>query len=312
MPLIDRLRLAKDLALQGIAGLTPATSDADAIRGLVLVDLAFDVAARAALDETGRSPASDRFPDLLIALHEIGPHAQATRDLHQIRNRAQHGGIAPPATTRDQLRRDGEDALRIAFSVAGQDFDRFSSVPQITSDYLRPPLERALQVASTQPDQAIALVGRAFERVRGWAEQIVGMATIPNEMWVNASARWSDTRLMVSCADNRDEFIDALLRTVSAAAVKMSVPDWIRLRDLAHGHDAKLDENDEWRFEHAAEASAVDTDEASWAIERVARATLELERDWPEYVLMLERDEDGTPLRRSLFGDDDSQADDAS
>jgi hypothetical protein len=285
MSLIDRLRLSKDLALEGVAALDLHASDTAAIRGIVLLDLAFDIAARAALDHLGRSAASSNFPALLDALPELAGDRAALDLLHRFRNSAQHGGIAPPPITRSGLVRDGTRGLELVFSLASSDFQRFSSVDQITSVHLREPLEAALARARTAPGDAVALVTLAFARLRGWAEQLLGDAAIPDEMWVQQTDRWNDVRSMVNCADNRNEFVDALLRVAATTVLKMTVPTWIRLRLLGHGHAARW-EADEWRFQHDEDASAVDFSQATWAIEAVARAALALEVDWPEYMLV--------------------------
>jgi hypothetical protein len=168
MPLIDRLRLAKDLLTSGCAQLHAGADDATAIQGIVHVDLAFDVAARAALDHVGRTPqprAGRRqtdFGDVLLAFTELGAHATPINQVHQTRNLAQHGGAPPPSSSRQQLRDDATTGVEIAFRLAGFDYWTFSSVPQIRSGHLRDLLESAQACAAARPDDAAAITMIAF------------------------------------------------------------------------------------------------------------------------------------------------------
>lgn len=291
MALIDRLRLAKDLALQGTAGLDPDANDAKAIEGIVLLDLAFDISARAALDLLVRRPSNDKYPALLAAMPELRDHASAMRSFHDVRNRAQHGGIAPPCSSRLALRRDGLQGLSIAFALAGHDFERFSSVSQIHSDYLRAPLEHALAKVGDASADAMALVMLAFSRSRGWAEHVIGDTLIPNEMWVHASPRWSDVRAMAVCADNRQEYVDAMLRIAGSQVLRLSIPAWLRLQWLGNGHIARLSRESGWSFMHKPDAQEVTVEEVNWAIETVARAILSLEQEWPDLTLVTQRED---------------------
>jgi hypothetical protein len=269
-----------------MAGLSIDAPDARAIQGVVLADLAFDVAARAALDERGRTPNDDKFPALLAALPELGAHTGAMRDLHVVRNRAQHGGIAPPAAVRQQLRLDAESGLGIVFELAGADYKRFSSVPQIRSAHFSDDLAEALALAPTAPADAMALVMRAFRRLRGWAEQIIGAATIPDLMWVHYSERWNDARWMAKCADNRDEFVDGMLRIAAATVLHITVPDWIRLNLKGSGHEIRYEERRRQFVHEPNEDNDVTIDDVAWAVEVVARAVLALELEWPHFRLV--------------------------
>jgi hypothetical protein len=285
MALIDRLRLSKDLATAGLPGLDPKAADAAALQGVVQVDLAFDIAARAALDHLGRPIPLTTFPELLAALPELGAHLPAMEDLHRVRNNAQHGGLVPAAAIRQQLASDAAKGLEIAFAMAGSDFHRFSSVPQIQSSHFRDLLAEAHAMAASTPPDAIALVMVVFRRLRGWAEHVVGDAAIPDSMWLHVHERWNDVYGMVVCADKQDKFVDALLRIAATTVLKISVPTWLRLGALGEGRSVRW-ESGARVFEHAAEAIPVDESQALWAIEAVARATVSLEAEWPEHVLV--------------------------
>jgi hypothetical protein len=290
MPLIDRLRLAKDLLTAGRAQLHAGADDATAIQGIVHVDLAFDIAARAALDHVGRAPQprSARRPtdfgDVLAAFPELGAHATPISQVHQTRNSAQHGGTPPSAGIRQQLRDDATVGVEIAFRLAGHDYWAFSSVPQIRSRYLRELLEGAQGMASLRPDDAAAVTMIAFERLRGWAEEVLGDFAIPDQMWIHSGHRAEDAFGMMSCADKRHEFVHAMLRLSATTVLKMSAASWVRLFTICRGHHVRVGD-EALVFEHDATAAPVTQAQIAWAIETVARATLALELEWPDLVL---------------------------
>src|SRR3569833_1133700 len=206
-------------------------------------------------------------------------------DLHRVRNSAQHGGLVPAAAIRQQLARDAARGLEITFAMAGSDFQRFSSVPQIQSSHFRDLLAAAHTIAASASADAIALVMVVFRRLRGWAEHVVGDAAIPDSMWLHVHERWNDVYGMVRCADKQDEFVAALLRIAATTVLKISVPTWLRLGALGEGRRVR------WLsgarvFEHATDAIPVDEAQALWAIEAVARAPVSLEADWPEHILV--------------------------
>lgn len=290
-----RLRLAKDLAVRALPLLDPTRPDPDAIQGVVVLVQALEISLQTALDFRGITPPGDRFAELVAALPETVPLRNSLADLYKIRNAAQHKGIPPPMPARGGLRATAVAGLRTAFAAAGSDYDRFSSVDQIGTEYFREPLALARSRAASAPEEAAALVGLAYRRVTGWASQLTGDALIPNEMWVFGTPLWSDMRLVTKCADNREDFVTAMLAIAGGQALGLSVAELLRLRLLAAGHDASLGA-DEPRFTHADDGVKVTKDEADWMTELVARSILRLEEEWPEFVLIpAEDDKPATP-----------------
>jgi hypothetical protein len=129
----------------------------------------------------------------------------------------------------------------------------------------------------------------AFERLKGWAEQLVGEATIPNEMGLHHGQRWNDVFGMAACEDNRNELVDGVLRVSATTVLKMPVPAWIRISALGEGHRVRWSDGLR-RFEHDDAAEPIDEMQVTWVIETVARAALALEVDWPELILVVSDD----------------------
>lgn len=284
-PHFPRLRLVKDLAIDGERLLGCARHDADAVRGMSVLDMALEISFRIALDATNRTSNNDRFNTMLDALPELLLLAPRLKDFHRVRNNAHHTGAAPPATSRPQLCRDALAGLRETFRLAASDFDRFSSVPQIQTDYFREPLELALGRSASAPHEAAALVARVFHRVHGWAAQLTGDAMIPEHMWVFPAGLWNDMRLQADCADGRDVAIQGLVSIAGAEAMGLAVPSLIRFRLLTHGHLADMTQAGP-SFTHGSDAATVTTADAEWLVELVARTVIKLEEEWPDFVLV--------------------------
>jgi hypothetical protein len=285
MSLFPRLRLVKDLAIDGERLLDRARHDADAVRGMSVLDMALEISFRIALDATSRTTTNDKFNTMLDALTELAPLAAGLKDFHRVRNNAHHTGTAPPAASRGSLCRDAVAGLRETFQIAGSDFERFSSVPQVQAEYFRSPLELALGKVANAPNEAVALAGRVFYRVQGWASQITGDAMIPGEMWVFETPLWNDAHIRPACGDGRDDFIHALVSIAGAQAMGIPVSAFVRLRKLMHGHFAEFLEAG-LKFTHEDDATDVTQADVEWLIELVARSIIKLEEEWPDFVLV--------------------------
>lgn len=279
-----RLGLARDLGLRGLRRLSGPRHGAEAIEAVVLVDLGIEVAIKTALEAQGRQPPRDRFRDLLDALPEIATLKTDIGNLHDVRNRAQHSGIIPPDNSLPSLRATATSALELIFKAAGADWHRFSSVDQIRSDRLRAPLEVALQVAGNRPGDAAALAARAFARLKGWAAEVAGYALIPDHMWVFSSSLTGDMVLTASCEDNREEFIEAMIRLAAGASLGIAAPDLLRFQRTARGHEASTTTGG-FEFQHEPDAVNVDSDTALWMVELVARSATKLEDEWPDLII---------------------------
>lgn len=280
-----RLQLAKDLAVRGVGLFAETSPDADAIQAIVLLDLGVEISMATALDAKGIQRSGDRFFDLLSDLPEMQPLKGQLEDLHRVRNRAQHSGIAPPGASRPGLRSAAVAGLRVAFAAAGSDYDRLSSVEQIKTKMFLEPLRRATSVIDSSPTDAAALSSLALRRVRGWAAQITGEAVLPSEMWVFGNALWEDLRVAVSCLDNRQEFIEALLKVAGGQALGLGMATQLRLEMLGRGHSLS-NRTEGPEFVHAADAQPVTVADAEWMIEAVARVAVKLEDEWPEFLVV--------------------------
>lgn len=270
--------------MRGSSGLVPTADTARAIEGIVLLDLSIDIAGRSTLVHLGRT-AANNFPAMLNAIPELGVLAADLETMHRVRNLAQHQGVAPPPASRSDLLRTGTDGLTCLFQLCGQSFELFSSIPQLTSEYFKKPLAQALTQTDTRPANAVALAMMVLGRLRGWAEHVAGDAIVPDAMRLQVRPRWSDSPLMVACADGREESVDALLKLMGATVLRIDVPAWIRLQIIGAGHHARETETG-WQYDSEPESEMPTLQEARWVIETVARAALSLEHDWPEFVLV--------------------------
>ena len=127
--------------------------------------------------------------------------------------------------------------------------------------------------------------GDSYKRETAWAADLTGRALIPNEMWVFGTPPWSDVHLVTKCADNREEFVAAMLSIAGGQALGLSVAELPRLRLLAAGHEVRLVENGP-EFTHKDDAAKVSKEEAEVMTELLARSILRLEQERPEFGLV--------------------------
>ena len=292
-PLFNRLALTRDLATRGLGLLHGNPSPFDAIQGIVLLDQSVEIAMQTVIAHLGRSASGDHFKDLLAAIPELRQSADILTT-HKVRNAAQHRGIAPRSEECGWARRVGLDALRVLFPLVGADYDALSSVPQLASPHLRKPLALALDLARERPTDAVALAACGMKRARGWIAHFTGNALVPDEMWVFLDGLWNDRVAMAACADNREEFLHAMLTLAAGSAMGIEPPALLRFASLARGHRA-VEEVDGFTYEHdpLKDETGEDTglkspteDDAVWMIELVARCALRFENEWPDLLLV--------------------------
>lgn len=135
------------------------------------------------------------------------------------------------------------------------------------------------------PNDAATFGARAYRRVHGWASQIVGDATVPHEMWVISRPLWNDLSMTVACDDKRDEFLQIALSVAASQAMGIGYADHVRMQHLCNGRNVERVDDREVAH-HEPHAEPVSTESARWMIERIARAAVHLEREWPDYVLV--------------------------
>jgi hypothetical protein len=323
--LFNRLALSRDLATRGSTLLRGNPNPVDAIQGIVLLDQSVEIAMQTTTGELRRPLKGGRFDNLLEAIPELQQPADVLT-LHRIRNVAQHRGVAPRSDECRWARGIGSDALRVLFRLVGADFDTLSSVPQLASPHLREPLALGLALAHGKPADAAALAACAMKRVRGWIAHFTGNALVPHEMWVFLDGLWNDRVAMAACADNREEFLHAMLTLAAGSAMGIEPPALLRFSNLARGHravaqvqavlpvddaseappegapaqasarsSAPSPESQGFRFEHdpvkdeqgnATGVGSPTEDDAAWMIELVARCALRFEIEWPDLLLV--------------------------
>jgi hypothetical protein len=242
---------------------------------LVLLDLAVETTLKTIISETGRRTNRDSFRELLDVVPELSAMKADLLALHDVRNAAQHRGAPPAPENSAWARRAGLEALRAAFRVVGAEFDTLSTVPQLTTAYFREPLAHALAPAHDRTADAAALAACGMKRVRGWIAHITGDALIPHEMWVFHNGLWEDVSISAACADNRDEFLRAMLNLAAGAAMGIPPPSVIRFAGLSDGHLAFADDSQPggFRFEHSERASEPSAADVAWMVEIVARSS---------------------------------------
>jgi len=263
----NRLRLIVDLANKGEPLLQPQRNDSDAIHGLVLLDQAFELCMGVATDHLKRDRGRGRFHDLLAKLPEIDAQARSLEFAHCLRNQAQHQGIPPPQQSRASLNRDIVNGLRKVFALVGSDFDRFSSVPQVKTQYFRELLEAALKTAESDLGEALLNVQRVFYRVNGWVKHVIGNATVPEEMWVYETPLWEETRFERVSSETNTDVMNIALSVASGAALGMNYANLVRLQTICADQ----------------EVAATDI---TWAVEAIARSVIYLENEWPDFLLV--------------------------
>lgn len=286
--LFARLALVRDLATRGMTLLSGTPNPFDGTQGLVLLDLAIETLLKTVVAETGRRTNRDLFRDLLDAIPELASNRPDVLALHDLRNAAQHRGAPPTAENTAWARRAGLEALRIGCRVVAADFDTLSTVHQLGTSYFRDPLAQALALAQERPADAAALAACGMNRVRGWIAHITGDALVPHEMWVFHNGLWEDVSFSSACADNRDEFLRAMLSLAAGAAMGIPPPSLIRFSNLATGHRAIADSSDPsgFRYEHDQTANVPRAEEVGWMVELIARCALRFETEWPDSVLV--------------------------
>lgn len=296
--LFNRLALVRDLAIRGSTLLHGNPNPFDAIQGVVLLDLAIEIGLKTALAELGRQPSGDKFKNLLDAMPELQAHRSDVLALHDVRNAAQHRGAPPGAENCKWARRVAVDALRVLFAAVGTSFDCLSSVPQLRSPHFREPLALALERARPQPADAAALAACAMARVRGWVSHFTGSALVPNEMWVFANGLWNDVVVTAACADNRQEFLEAMLTIAAGAAMGIEPPALLRFARLAGGHRARATTGEAgFQCDHDAESITPSPEDVEWMVELVARCALRFESEWPDLVLLPDDEASGGVTR---------------
>ena len=266
--------------------MSPQSDDANAIQGIVLLDQAFELAMRVASDVTKRFPEKRYFEYWLRLFPELQDKYNDLIDAHEIRNKAQHVGIVPQSQIRAQIRNDLTHGLRILFRLCGADFDTFSSVPQIRSDILRKSLEAALRLSKIDTVASLSEVFTAFKRLHGWAAEIIGTTTIPEEMWMFDTPLWQDVQWEYTLADKKNEIVRISLSVVAGHVLGINFAALLRLRRLfAKGGSVERRRESGRSSNSYEEKTAPKTDDVIWAIEIVARAVIYLEEEWPDEVL---------------------------
>mgnify|MGYP001614909393 FL=1 len=287
----NRLRLVVDIAEHGTRLLDSSADNSDAIQGLVLLDLAVEQALGVAADFSRRERTSDNFRALARLFPEISP--EHIIQIHEVRNRAQHQGIPPDPQSRNETRHALLDALRRLFAVCDADFDLFSTVPEVKSPWLAGPLRQALAVVADDANAAAAHANVAYERLFGLAQEVVGWAAIPEEMWVFGNVpRWRDLKYEADCGDGRNESTRIGVAVGAAQVLGISPAAHVRLRQLVH--QAATETTTDYGSPDEDKPKPVAAEQARWAIEIVARAAVHIEREWPEAVAVMNEDVSGS------------------
>src|SRR5207248_1241521 len=104
----------------------------------------------------------------------------------------------------------------------------------------------------------------------------------------------NDTILVRACADNREDFVRAMLEIGAGASLGIAIPSLLRFLNQAHRHTA-METASGFEFTHEDGARDVSADEATWMIELIARSVVRLEEDWPGLILV--RDSKAGPDR---------------
>lgn len=193
MPRHEQLLLVKNTLVEAEAAISRGGTYAS-LHGVILLDLAVEMLLGSiAADFSAPSPGGAARRDIswadawlaadAAAQRKTGgsalPEARRLRDLHEIRNLAQHRGVIPFREELDRLVEPARAFVTYCFrSVYGFDLDRFAPWSLVGSDHLRGCLEDGADaLAAGRPVLAMVAAKRTYEAaVRAVVEVEFGSA----------------------------------------------------------------------------------------------------------------------------------------